>query len=97
MTCTFCGSPRESVSALVAGPGVYICDTCLAFARSVIAEADEVVPSTGSAEGTSTVGLRCSFCAVTTQEVRRMIAGPDVRICGECVAMASDAVANAAH
>lgn len=93
MTCTFCESPRESVSALVAGPGVYICDNCLAFARSAIAEADAVAPS----DGTSTVELRCSFCARTTQEVRRMIAGPDVRICGECVAMASDAVAGAAH
>ncbi|OWU77627.1 ClpX C4-type zinc finger protein [Marinibacterium profundimaris] len=29
--------------------------------------------------------LRCSFCAKTHHEVRKMIAGPSVFICDECV------------
>ncbi|HEY7598092.1 MAG TPA: ClpX C4-type zinc finger protein [Actinophytocola sp.] len=89
MTCTFCGEPRDAVSALVAGPGVYICDSCVTFARSALEEADSVAPS----RGTPTVELRCSFCSRPAREVRRLIAGPDVRICDGCVRLASDAVA----
>jgi ATP-dependent Clp protease ATP-binding subunit ClpX len=29
--------------------------------------------------------LRCSFCGKTRTEVRRLIAGPQVFICDECV------------
>jgi ATP-dependent Clp protease ATP-binding subunit ClpX len=30
----------------------------------------------------------CSFCAKSQKQVRRMILGPDVAICDECVAIA---------
>ena len=30
--------------------------------------------------------LRCSFCGKSEHEVHRMIQGPGVRICDECVA-----------
>ncbi len=30
----------------------------------------------------------CSFCAKGINEVRKMVAGPDVHICDECVAAA---------
>lgn len=29
--------------------------------------------------------LKCSFCGKTQDQVRRLIAGPDVCICDECV------------
>lgn len=31
--------------------------------------------------------LRCSFCGKTQTEVRKLIAGPQVFICDECVGM----------
>ncbi|MFC4530477.1 ClpX C4-type zinc finger protein [Sphaerisporangium dianthi] len=34
--CSFCGKPQTEVGRLVAGPGVYICDQCVALATSVI-------------------------------------------------------------
>lgn len=69
----------------MAGPGVFICDSCVAFARSVIEEADSAVPTAGSAARSSFVELRCSFCDRSAAQVRRMVAGPDVRICDRCV------------
>ncbi len=36
--------------------------------------------------------LRCSFCDRSQSEVRRLIAGPEVYICDECVAICNDIV-----
>ena len=38
-------------------------------------------------EGTGDVFARCSFCAKPNTEVTRLIAGPGVYICDECVAL----------
>jgi len=34
--CSFCGKPQEQAKKLVAGPGVYICDTCIEFCSSLL-------------------------------------------------------------
>ena len=36
LKCSFCGKPQESVKRLVAGPGVYICNECVALCQSVL-------------------------------------------------------------
>ena len=36
------------------------------------------------------VQLRCSFCAKPSTEVEKMIAGPGVYICNECVGLCND-------
>ena len=33
--------------------------------------------------------LRCSFCKKTEDQVEKLVAGPDVYICDECVTVAS--------
>jgi ClpX C4-type zinc finger len=38
--CSFCGKPNTEVAALVAGPGVYICNECVALAQHVIDASD---------------------------------------------------------
>jgi len=35
-SCSFCAKPNTEVAALVAGPGVYICDECVALCQQVI-------------------------------------------------------------
>ena len=40
--------------------------------------------------------LRCSFCGKPQSQVRRLIAGPDVFICDECVEMCADIIRDAA-
>ncbi len=41
----------------------------------------------------STPALRCSFCGKAQGEVLKLIAGPQVFICDECVAVCADMVA----
>ncbi|MFC1658989.1 ATP-dependent Clp protease ATP-binding subunit ClpX [Pseudomonadota bacterium] len=38
--------------------------------------------------------LRCSFCGKSQHEIKKLIAGPDVFICDECVALCADIVKN---
>ncbi|MCA1945372.1 MAG: ATP-dependent Clp protease ATP-binding subunit ClpX, partial [Desulfovibrio sp.] len=37
--------------------------------------------------------LHCSFCSKSQDEVQRLIAGPDVYICDECVALCNEIIA----
>ena len=37
-SCSFCGKPNTQVAKLVAGPGVYICDECVALCQLIITE-----------------------------------------------------------
>ena len=36
--------------------------------------------------------LRCSFCAKPQDQVRRLIAGPNVFICDECIELCQDII-----
>ncbi|HOJ14137.1 MAG TPA: ATP-dependent Clp protease ATP-binding subunit ClpX [Deltaproteobacteria bacterium] len=38
-------------------------------------------------------GLRCSFCGKSQEEVRKLIAGPDVYICDECIGLCNEILA----
>lgn len=38
--------------------------------------------------------LACSFCGKTQDEVQRLVAGPDVYICNECIALCGDILKN---
>jgi hypothetical protein len=40
LRCSFCGRDQEAVKKLVRGPGVYICDECVATATRIMAESD---------------------------------------------------------
>jgi ClpX C4-type zinc finger len=35
-TCSFCGKLPEQVKKLIAGPGVYVCDECVAMMSEII-------------------------------------------------------------
>uniref|UniRef100_UPI0038601497 ClpX C4-type zinc finger protein n=1 Tax=Georgenia subflava TaxID=1622177 RepID=UPI0038601497 len=35
--CSFCGKPEEAVAKIIAGPGVYICDVCVALCHDILA------------------------------------------------------------
>jgi ATP-dependent protease Clp ATPase subunit len=87
--CTFCGSSQRSVSSRVTGPRAFICGDCVSFAKSALAEADSIAPRTGAAR----IPLRCSFCDRPAQQVHRLVAGPDVRICDQCVHFADEVLA----
>ena len=43
-------------------------------------------------KGQSSRDLRCSFCGKSQREVRKLIAGPSVYICDECVELCNDII-----
>lgn len=43
-----------------------------------------------TADTQKTTELCCSFCAKTQEEVQRLIAGPDVYICDECISLCNE-------
>ena len=45
-------------------------------------------------KGTSSETLRCSFCNKDQNDVRKLIAGPTVFICDECVDVCNDIIAD---
>jgi hypothetical protein len=40
------------------------------------------------------IDLLCSFCSKSQHEVRKLIAGPHIRICDECVELCNDIIAD---
>ncbi|MGL4282861.1 ATP-dependent Clp protease ATP-binding subunit ClpX [Eubacterium aggregans] len=46
VTCSFCGKNQSQVKRMVAGPGVYICDECVALCEEIISSEEEPVAIT---------------------------------------------------
>lgn len=49
--CSFCGKHQDQVRKLVAGPGVFICDQCIALCNEVLAEDAAPRPPTTDPSG----------------------------------------------
>jgi ATP-dependent Clp protease ATP-binding subunit ClpX len=47
--CAFCGRPRDEVRKLIAGPGVFICDRCIAVCRQLLVDDRRQAPATTAA------------------------------------------------
>jgi ClpX C4-type zinc finger len=106
--CSFCGRVREECAKLIAGPGVFICDRCVADASRLAAgaavadraEAPMLLQPAGSE-------ARCSFCGKQTRQVRHLVAGgraaasggkagQGTRICDECLVLCEEILAETA-
>ena len=103
LTCSFCGKAQQEVRKLIAGPTVYICDECIKLCNDIIAQE---VEREGVASGEASAGSRsekavtgptrllcCSFCGKNQRDVKRLIAGPTVYICDECIGLCNDIIA----
>jgi hypothetical protein len=105
--CSFCGRSREECAKLIAGPGVFICERCVAQASRLAAdakvdraEAPMLVEPSGSQ-------AKCSFCGKQARQVRRLVAsglasapggkfGQGTRICDECLVLCEEILAETA-
>jgi hypothetical protein len=76
--CTFCGRERSAAAKLIAGPHVYICDTCVPQARTVISSGPQpggpfapviLMPEHSQPECEPQVKLACSFCGKQLHQV----------------------------
>ena len=81
--CTWCGRPPSEVSKLIAGPRVYICESCV--------EAAERVGRTGRSNPPfeerkrKTAAVRCSFCATRARQERALVTASAGSVCTECL------------
>jgi ATP-dependent protease Clp ATPase subunit len=80
-TCSFCGTPQNQVQRLIAGPNVFICDTCVArFLTSQEARQEQQ-------------GLRCSFCGKSPRQVPFLAGGSQgVSICNACLDLCQEII-----
>ncbi len=103
LACTFCGKPQDQVRKLIAGPGVYICDGCVALAASVIRSGHTAHTELGAMDAVPAeqTGVRCPFCGKDRGQVDRVAIMPEVMvertsasaaICGECLALCDEIV-----
>ena len=78
--CSFCGKKQEEVAKLIAGPGVYVCDFCVADLSKKVADPNFL----GAPDA------KCSFCGKRAQTVKKLISAPKARICDECIDLCNE-------
>lgn len=94
--CTFCGQLQNQVQKLIAGPGVFICDRCIALANEAMTSSESRRNEWAElSEEVSDKKAKCNFCGKPTRSVDHMIvgrafgptfqSGPYARICNECL------------
>lgn len=67
--CSFCGKSQAEVRKIIAGPGVYICDSCVNVCKSII---DREVKAAG-AETTAPAAPKPAFRLVKPSEIKKVL------------------------
>jgi len=65
--CSFCGKSQAEVRKIIAGPGVYICDSCVNVCKTII---DREVKSPATPEGTA---AKPAFRLVKPAEIKKVL------------------------
>jgi hypothetical protein len=98
LNCSFCGRAQRKTRKLVTGPGVYICESCVERATSVIASgrSDQTALGPLTAVLPPDKGRRCSFCGkhrhqlsglATTDHNPHGKLNTDAAICSDCLTL----------
>jgi hypothetical protein len=88
VACGFCDRRRAECDRMVAGPGVFICDSCTALGLHALAQ------GWGAADERTRVEVRsdderCCFCRKRTARVGPLATRGTMRICGHCLTLAT--------
>lgn len=67
-SCSFCGKPSTAVEKLVAGPAVYICNTCVDLSATIIADEANVTPEESAKR-------RAQFASPSAEELLQQLPG----------------------
>ena len=98
LRCSFCGKSQDEVKKLIAGPSVSICIECIDICSELVADGHkkhfQFVAWVRRTMRQSDDKLRCSFCGKGQSQVKKLIAGPSVYICNECIDIGSEIVAD---
>jgi hypothetical protein len=85
LICTFCERPETHVAKLIAGPGVFICDACVALAERSTRGAPLHASRGSWALAREGAKARCSFCRKRRTSDRPLLTSSAASICGECL------------
>jgi hypothetical protein len=103
--CSFCGGSRPGIKKLIAGPGVYICESCVGTAMWVISSGIPATTGLGPVECLPAEANRaqCSFCGKRRHQVAGLAsciggpgrdkAGGPATVCDECVRLCREIIA----
>ena len=83
LTCTFCGNSAETVAKLIAGPKVFICNSCVTMAEETL-NGTQTDGNSMIIAGTETKG-RCSFCGKPRMAHRQVVKAASANVCSECL------------
>jgi kynureninase len=99
LACSFCDRTQEQVRKLIAGPGCYVCDGCVALARTVLATGRPAATATGIMITLDSPASReqCNFCGKPFHRVAGTAAAGDTRICVECVELCEEIITEEAE
>jgi hypothetical protein len=103
LACSFCGRSEHEVRKLIAGPGCYICEACVALTEGVASAGSPAHARLGPVHAVPEQDerARCSFCGkhrclVTGLAVRPgepgLASGP-AAICTECLSLCNEILA----
>lgn len=80
LVCTWCDRPASEVSKLIAGPNVFICESCIEAAEREMRGAPRAgLTRAGKASG------RCAFCRRRGSRHRSIVLGDAADVCGDCL------------
>jgi ClpX C4-type zinc finger len=81
MLCTWCDRPPDEVSKLIAGPNVFICESCIEAAERALRGNG----GAGLKRAAESARRRCAFCSKRTSRTRSLVVGPSADVCSDCL------------
>ncbi len=98
LSCSFCGKSQQQVTKLIAGPHIYICDSCVSRAHTVIAGHGQTASTpiaTIQQVADEAEAEHCSFCAKHRHQVTAMASAGDTRtICDQCLELCDEVLSD---
>jgi ClpX C4-type zinc finger len=103
LACSFCGNPQDKTRKLIAGPGVYICDSCIRLTGGVLGSGEPAQTVFGSVTAVTEQDshIQCSFCGKNRSQAARLAVLPTVvlertrasaAICSECLELCNEII-----
>lgn len=94
LECSFCGKTQQQVAKLIAGPGVYICDECVAMADGVISTGTDAATPVSEVVSVAPdlTTAACGFCSKQRHQVAGLAAAAQASICTECLELCHEII-----